>query len=75
MNPDNYNEDGTIRKGKKKWDGTWQNGTSAFEKRGVEAFVPQRIPEHRKQRVSRTIKDRDKAVFGLKDNKNYLITG
>ena len=26
----------------------------------------QRIPEHRKQRVSRTIKDRDKAVFGLK---------
>ncbi|MCI6617908.1 MAG: pyruvate:ferredoxin (flavodoxin) oxidoreductase, partial [Prevotella sp.] len=27
-------------------DGTWQNGTSAFEKRGVEAFVPEWHPEN-----------------------------
>ena len=27
-------------------DGTWQNGTSAWEKRGVEAFVPQWSPEN-----------------------------
>ena len=27
-------------------DGTWQNGTSAYEKRGVEAFVPQWNPEN-----------------------------
>ncbi|SFF94296.1 pyruvate:ferredoxin (flavodoxin) oxidoreductase [Prevotella sp. KH2C16] len=27
-------------------DGTWKNGTSAFEKRGVEAFVPEWNPEN-----------------------------